>query len=128
MTEQIVTTRISEECCITCGCVFYIPSVLQARRKETHEIIFCPTGHEQHYTGKTEAQKLKEALEAKQRELDAQAKALINVRGDLYKANDDKSKMARKLDRLKNGVCSECHRTFENLQRHMNTKHSHKAK
>jgi len=106
---MFTTTSIQ---CFTCGMQFDVPSEWNNNRRNDKTTFYCPNGHHQAYIGKTD----KEKLADKEAEL-ARAKA------DLYRANDDKYKMGRKLDRLKNGVCSECNRTFVNLQRHMKSKH-----
>lgn len=105
--ETMTTTR-----CYTCDIQFSFPSDWSERRRQDRNDFYCPMGHSQHWTSKTD----KEIIAEKERELSA-------VRTALYKANDDKEKMARKLKRVKVGVCPECNRSFENLKRHMASKH-----
>ena len=55
------TTLITENCCI-CGVIFAMPKELNDSKLcgcET-ESFWCPNGHKQHYTGKSDGQKLEE--------------------------------------------------------------------
>ncbi len=59
----INSSLIVEECC-TCGVPFGITSVLQAELLKSHKTFHCPSGHAQHYTGKSDAEKLADARAA----------------------------------------------------------------
>ena len=111
------TVTIETETCFKCGCVFGMSSEFRKQRLNNHDTFYCPAGHGQVYTGKTEAQKLREELdEERQRKLDALARA--------NEAESAKAKLERKLKRVDRGVCPECNRTFANLARHMACKHA----
>lgn len=110
---------VTEECC-NCGMPFAMTADFQRRRRDDRKSFYCPMGHGQHYSGKSEAQKLKDQLAKKQRDLEAaygRAAALQGQRDQI--ANSYKRIRAR----VKNGVCPCCNRTFDNLLRHMRTKH-----
>lgn len=130
MHESTICTKLVEECCTTCGSIFFIPLTLQAARNKGRISVYCPSGHMQ--DGDTEAQKFKKLLEEEREKRESQGKTLTSVRADLYKAKDDKAKLQeevakleRKLLRVMKGVCAECNRSFTNLRRHMTSKHSH---
>jgi len=110
---------ITEECC-NCGMPFAMTKDYQRRRLDDHESFYCPRGHGQHYSGKTEAQKLKKQLEQKQRMLEAESgrAALLEQQRDQLGRSYGKMR-----ERVKNGVCPCCSRTFQNLLQHMRTKH-----
>lgn len=90
------------------------------RRLNDREYFYCPSGHPQHYTGKSEAQKLKDQLSEKQRLLEAET-------GRAHMLQHQRDEVSRTYDkmrtRVKNGVCPCCDRTFQNLLEHMKTKH-----
>lgn len=116
---DVIVEMVTEECC-ACGVLFGMTKELNRRRMEDHKNFYCPMGHSQHYTGKTEAQKLKEELARKQQQLDsAQCRAAAAER----RRENDRRKYDRMRDRVKNGVCPCCNRSFPALASHMRTQH-----
>lgn len=117
---MIATIDIEIVMCASCGIPFGITRDLVNRRREDHSDFKCPMGHENVYQGKTEAEKLKEqlaeALAAKERAYQRESHALRQV--SYHKGETTKIK-----NRIKNGVCPSCRRSFENLRRHMASKH-----
>ena len=72
---NIGTVVLQIASCCSCGVIFALTADLDKRRREDHGYFYCPNGHSQHYAGKTEAQKLREQLEAVERQRDrAQAR------------------------------------------------------
>ncbi len=71
---------VTVECC-NCGMPFAMTRDFKRRRLDDHKLFHCPAGHSQYYTGKSEAEKLKEQLAAKQRQLEAESgrAALLTV-------------------------------------------------
>ena len=55
-------TFVVEDCC-ECGMAFAMTQEFKNRKLEDKTMFYCPSGHRQHYLGKTEAQKLREQLE-----------------------------------------------------------------
>lgn len=120
MAEYVANTWLATETCCNCGMVFAMPLDYQRRRKEDRKFFHCPEGHSQHYTGKTEAQKLRDELERKS-EMLANANARANTAEHERQAI---AKAHRKMRvRVMNGVCPCCNRTFQNLMNHMKTEH-----
>lgn len=111
--------------CINCGVLFMIPDSFNSRLRETHANFYCPNGHAQYYTGKTEAEKLREELERTQRNLTAAKCAEAEQRTEREKVE---RKLKRTCKRIHAGVCPCCNRTFTNLARHMATQHPEAAK
>ena len=115
------------ETCYLCGVPFGMPSELQANRLRDRRNFWCPNGHQQHYTGQTEAQKLKLQLADKEREIDYHKGRVGNAndRADTAQrsANAFKGHLKRTKNRVKHGVCPCCNRTFQNLAAHMGTQH-----
>jgi hypothetical protein len=97
------------EVCITCGTPFSIPANLQSQLRNNHKTFYCPNGHDQAYVVKSESEKLRFQLT----ETMAREQRLIE---ELAAKN-------RKLAKAERGVCIHCHRTFNNVVRHMKSKH-----
>lgn len=110
---------ITEECC-NCGMPFAMTADFRERRLHDRKLFFCPRGHSQYYAGKTEEQKLREQLDRERRAREAEcgrASALQHQRDEIARS------YGRMRERVKNGVCPCCSRTFQNLLQHMRTKH-----
>lgn len=107
------------DCCV-CGVTFAVPSRLIANKRE-HGTggLHCPNGHSLGWH-KSEAQKLREELAAETRRKDA-ALARANE-ADQARVKVER-KLKRQTKRINAGVCPCCNRTFQNLARHMASKH-----
>lgn len=134
-----VTTALVTEECFQCHVLFAFPQELRTqlleKRGPNGRQFYCPNGHEQHYIGKSEADLLRERLQASESERERAAR-----RADRLSAEVDQERAARayadrrraayqgrvtKLTkRAHAGVCAFCNRSFVNVQRHMSTKHS----
>lgn len=109
--QRVVNLKTTE--CYKCGVIFGMPEEMFGYRLNDHQSFFCPNGHCQSFIGKSEAEKLRERLEAEQRKL-------ANAQFEIMAAE---KKVKRLEKRIKNGVCPCCHRQFIQLTRHMKTKH-----
>lgn len=129
--ERTLTTTATAVTCFECGLVFSVPSIWQRERVRSRETFWCPNGHPQCYTGETAEQK-------RIRELERSAKALREQNDQLWtdwqtenKARKQvqrslsatKGVLTRTKNRVANGVCPCCNRTFANLARHMKGQH-----
>ncbi len=120
MSAQLAYTQhlITQTCC-TCGIEFGIPEPWNNKRREDHKEFYCPNGHVLTYRdGPLETLKKELADEKKRREWaekNAEATRASNaaLRGEMTKLKN----------RVGNGVCPCCKRSFTNLQRHMHSKH-----
>jgi len=122
-----VTIKMAVHECIECGVPFAMPQELDNRYRENHQIFFCPNGHQQHYTGKSEAEKLRDQL-ARERERVAWAMRDADEERARYEAEKrrhaaTKGQLTRTMRRVEAGTCVHCHRTFKQLARHMRNKH-----
>jgi DNA repair exonuclease SbcCD ATPase subunit len=114
------TEKLQTLACCGCGVQFAIPESLEKNRRDDHKTFHCPNGHPNYFPAKTEAEKLKEDLaKEKQRREMAEREAAMEARRAINAQNE----LARVQKRVKNGVCPCCNRTFQNLHRHMKTKH-----
>lgn len=121
------TNFISIECC-RCHMIFGVSSKFYENRKEDHKLFYCPscdTG--QSFMDMSEKEKL--------RQENSRLLQRIALKDDEIKLQRDKKEMAqrssialkgvitRTKNRIAGGVCPCCNRNFQNLARHMATKH-----
>jgi len=106
--------------CCNCGVAIVMPQELLNRYRGNHEWFHCVNGHRQHFPQETELEKTKKLLESERRwreqeraKREAAERQVIAAKGQITKIKN----------RVGNGVCPCCNRTFVNLQRHMGTKH-----
>lgn len=125
------TITLKPETCCVCGCVFGISTKQREALLESHSYFYCPNGHSQHYTGKTEEQKRIEALE-KERDALKRTKEWLEkdvefertARKEIKaKLTATRGQLTKTKKRVANGVCPCCTRSFTNLRRHMQTQH-----
>jgi hypothetical protein len=115
------TTMITEHCC-NCGIIFAIAQGHHAELLRSHAWFYCPAGHSQHYTSKSDA----ELLKAEQR---AHASTQEELRIARIEADAAAKKAAAELKRTRKKAiatqCLNCHRTISPSQmaRHIATKH-----
>lgn len=109
--------------CPQCSMEFAITAEFEQQRRSRRDSFYCPAGHPNYFPGLTDAQRVQK-LNA---DLDIERTRLSHARKELdyaKRAVKAQSTRLRKVkDRVKNGVCPCCNRTFINLQRHMHTKH-----
>ncbi len=120
MTKYVDSIRmVTEECC-ECGTNFAMTQDLQSKFLRSRKSFFCPNGHSQHYIEKTVEQKLKDQLVKKTRRINSLNSNVNNLK-------KQKNKVVKQYNhvrnRIKNGVCPCCNRTFTNLLNHMETQH-----
>lgn len=115
------TGTLSVVTCCNCGMAFGMPQDYQRRRRNDHEMFYCPAGHPQHYTGKPTEEGLRERLEAANRRT---AAAVGQAKRERDRANGYKGAMRKVKKRVAHGVCPCCTRTFRDLAAHMKTKHA----
>lgn len=108
-------------CCYKdCGISFQVPGWWEKGRRETKAWFYCPNGHEQHFTGESDADKFRRERDiAKQQLARAEQEA-----ADAQKRADLLQKQKRRLEkRAAAGTCPCCQRTFSNMSTHMKKQH-----
>lgn len=122
-----VTSTLHTETCCSCGIEFAMPEDFRARKLENHSNFYCPAGHPQFFSGKSEADKLRDQLAVKQREVEAEQRRTemvkTELRGAKIAAGKAKAETSRIKQRVGGGVCPCCKRNFYALRRHMSNKH-----
>jgi hypothetical protein len=79
MNEVTAVLGMSQiECCAR-GIVFWVPTVWKQRRQEAHKGFNCPNGDPLAFHGKSEAEKLREALEREKRCCEVNRASVANL-------------------------------------------------
>jgi hypothetical protein len=126
MPEMTYVETLTAVTC-TCGINYAIPKTLEQQLRDHRasdpgetKSVYCPLGHRWHYTGKSEATVQRERAEAAERRaranrdlLEAEERSHAATRGHL----------TRVKNRVEHGVCPHCNRSFQDLRRHMRSKH-----
>lgn len=112
--------------CPTCGIAYGVPEDFRRRRQEDGVSWYCPRGHKVCYL-KSDVQGLRDELARERHRLD-QVRAEANHQRDMRGAAErslsaTKGVVTRIRNRVGKGVCPCCNRTFQDLGRHMATKH-----
>lgn len=123
-TYAIAKRLMMEECvCIVCGIDYGVPEQLLKEHRRVGGFHCCPNGHSQGWKQGT----YHERTNALERELQAEQErkraALERLNEAEQRAAKAEAEMRRHKRRTKNGVCPCCNRTFQQLARHMATKH-----
>lgn len=112
--------------CYKCKVPFQIAEGHYTRLKASEETFYCPNGHPQHFC-ESEATLLRRERDRLKQQLAQRDDALTHRREQ--QAQTERKLAATKgvVTRLRNrvgaGVCPCCTRSFENLARHMQTRH-----
>lgn len=113
------------DCCV-CGVIYALSAHMRNEREENGGSWHCPNGHKLSYT-KSQVQREREKREATERLLrqtESRAERLSDQVGlERKRTASYKGQVTRIKNRVANGVCPCCNRTFANLQRHMANQH-----
>lgn len=123
--EYTGTLEIVE--CANCHQDFGVqPRIVKERRRD-HGTFYCPLGHHNYYPQKSDVERLRErvadaeATATRQIARADQAEAEAKLQKRIAAAN--KGTVTKMRKRIGRGVCPCCNRQFENLARHMASKH-----
>lgn len=127
MTKLTFQVELVVETCCKCGTTFAMTEELQKARRRDHMLFYCPLGHGQYYSGKSDEEKLREQLERAQKEI-KRVQADYEYEWSTRKAAErslsaTRGVLTRTKNRIAKGVCPCCNRTFQNLGRHMQGQH-----
>jgi ABC-type sulfate transport system substrate-binding protein len=109
--------------CISCGSWFGVDAFFDNERRKSKASFYCPNGHSQVYT-ENEADRLRRELEAERQRVALERGMRITAENRLAVVQKEAKRVSR---RIHAGVCPCCNRTFQNLARHMATKHPEKT-
>jgi hypothetical protein len=115
-----ITTLVQTSC--WCGIALAVPQELYNEAQRAGHGIYCPIGHSFVF-GNTTEKKLRETQErlAEERRRLTATRDLLHQEERSHSAT--RGHLTRTKKRVAHGVCPCCNRTFQNLGRHMQTKH-----
>jgi hypothetical protein len=115
-----VGVRLITEECINCGVLFAMSDELRDRLLQSHENFYCPSGHSMFYSAKSDIEKERDLrLHAEARAARAEDAAEIAER----RRRAAKGQLTKMRNRIANGVCPWCKRSFSNVMAHVETQH-----
>lgn len=120
MTTYTYTNTLTVIECAACHMDFAVQNEFQRDRRSDHTRFYCPAGHVNYYPQKSDVDKARaraEHAEARATALKDQLDATERSRRAL------KGQVTKVRNRVSKGVCPCCNRHFENVERHMTTKH-----
>jgi hypothetical protein len=109
--------------CIECGVYFGMAKDLDSQRRKNQQGFYCPNGHSQAYS-ESEADRLRKQLGQEQQRVALERQMRVDAENALDK---ERKAHTRQSKRIHAGVCPCCNRTFQNVARHMATKHKDKV-
>ena len=125
--DSAVSVEMVYQTCISCGVVFGLPKDLDAQLRLNHKSFYCPNGHSQLYTAKSEVEKLRDEKVRLQSQLDqsrAGAEAWRARQEETERSlRSTKGVVTRIKNRVATGVCVCCSKKFPDLATHMKTEH-----
>lgn len=124
------TVSMTTVICCRCSIPFAMPVELDEFLQRSQERFYCPNGHGQSYSKSTE-QILREKLEKQKQTHEIELRGINNnlqwTREQRDRAIKErtatKGQLTKLKNRVKNGVCPCCNRSFHNLQQHMQKQH-----
>lgn len=109
-----------------CGIRHALPETLDQEVSDGGKA-YCPLGHIYVRRGQTTQQKLKAEQEQRQRDLECHRRETARLRDRIieeqHRTRAQKAAKTRIKNRVANGVCPCCNRSFQNLHRHMASQH-----
>jgi len=106
---------------LECGHRIYLANDFIAQRRRDHKSFYCNVcGDKRHWPQKSKEEKLKAELASTKDQLET-----VRYQRDRNerRRRAEKAAKTRIKNRVSNGVCPCCNRTFANLARHMANKH-----
>jgi hypothetical protein len=121
------TTTYEVVCCGECGVQFAMTTEFRQARMNDHKVFWCPNGHRRYYSGENKEEELR-------RKLDQQSASFERERQSHQRTERSRKLLARQRaaakgqvtkmrNRIANGICPCCNRTFKNVARHMQSQH-----
>ena len=117
-TLQDTSTLVIHEC--WCGIRHAIPANLSKQARDYGHKVYCPAGHGW-VIQKTNLQKVKDEAAWLSSRLDQEIAERKQTAASLRAQKAATTKLRKRIEA---GVCPHCTRTFQNLQRHIESKHA----
>lgn len=113
--------------CARCRVPFALLNSFMSDRRLDHDTFYCPSGHENHYPGESSVEKLQRSLDSKNKNISDLRIEISTAKAETklaqYRERGQKAAKTRLANRIKNGVCPCCNRTFVALAKHISTQH-----
>lgn len=114
--------------CINCGIPYIIPETMWNEQKKDGGFHKCPNGHSQGWDkGNTDMDRLRRERDRLKQQAAQKDDEIIYEREqkerEKRKAAAARGQVTKMKNRAGNGVCPCCSRSFQNLHRHMKSKH-----
>jgi hypothetical protein len=128
METMIYTSTLVIETCCNCNMKFGMDRQFynECRDAGPNKVFYCPNGHRQWYSKGRIAELEQSIASLKNRESYLQ-QANASLHNKLTEKNHSiralKGVKTRIMNRVKNGVCPCCNRSFSDLQKHFKSKH-----
>lgn len=127
MTTITLATTLELVTCVRCGIAFAVPADMLSRRREDHGSFSCPNGHSLSFPQQSDAEKAQADAEKYKRlwkEEQRYVATIIEERNAAQRSlKATKGALTKTKQRISNGVCPVCHRTFAPLSEHMHMEH-----
>lgn len=124
--EMNVTVGLEVKNCPVCFIFYAVPKELMVRKNKENGSWYCPNGHSLVFT-KSELQQTREKLAQAQSDADywKNRKAEVDRQNEILQRQNSakKGQITKIKNRVANGVCPCCNRSFVNLHRHMKNQH-----
>lgn len=112
---------LKEVRCIECSTLFGMSDDIYEHRLENGRLFYCPNGHSQYFPKReNELKKLKQEKQSLESQL---SWAVQEAESAKREKTALKGQLTKTRNRVANGVCPCCHRTFKQLAAHMDNKH-----
>ncbi len=122
-----ITIQLVRQTCGECGIVFGMEQEYHDKLVRENGGFHCPNGHARRFIGETEVDKLKKQLASKEDwlkwERERTDRLSTQLQQQKYQTRAARAAKTRMKNRIKNGVCPCCNRTFKNLADHFKLKH-----
>lgn len=128
LTTLVLETNKVESVHTSCGHIIYLPSARIETLKRTHGNFYCTgCGRCQYWPDKSDLEKLEATIVTIKDQRDTARRMTQQerqkVRRKTRQLAAQKGVTTRIKNRISNGVCPCCRRTFKNLARHMKGQH-----
>lgn len=134
MSTYTYTATLTVQECISCLIIFGVPPEWDKARERDHRSFFCPNGHKQWYTGKSDLEKERqrtaeaEALAASRLAQVDQERAARRAEQERHehtqrRLRSTKAVVTKTKKRIAAGKCPCCHERFGDLADHIASNH-----
>lgn len=120
MAEIKETITYKRLLCAACDIPMFMTAEFEKRRRDDHQTFFCISGHRNFFDAESETERLRKRVHAMEINDAQRTKTIGTLYDRVNKAESDRKVL---IERVHNGVCPCCNRTFKQLARHMSIKH-----